>query len=176
MKVFLTGRAGCGKSTVLVKTIKLLKEKGLKVGGIVTPEIRSGKRRIGFAVKDVATGKEGILAKTGFDTKKPRIGRYVVEVTGFEMIALAALDFALKECDAIVIDEIGKMEFFSQKFKEKLREVLESTKPIIAVVHRNFVDDFKRYGKVIEVTIENRDKLPDRIVEKISKNSPSFPY
>ncbi|MCD6089343.1 adenylate kinase, partial [Candidatus Bathyarchaeota archaeon] len=30
---FLTGRPGIGKTTVLLRIVKILKEKGLKVGG-----------------------------------------------------------------------------------------------------------------------------------------------
>ena len=39
---FLTGRPGIGKTTVLLKTVKILEEKGLKVGGIISREVRRG--------------------------------------------------------------------------------------------------------------------------------------
>jgi len=38
MKVFLTGRLGSGKSTVLMRVIDRLKAEGRRVGGITTPE------------------------------------------------------------------------------------------------------------------------------------------
>ena len=45
-----------------------------------------------------------------------------------------------------------------------MKEILESEKMVIAVLHRNFVERFKKYGKVIEVTLENRENLPKEII------------
>jgi nucleoside-triphosphatase len=166
MKVFITGLPGCGKSTVLMKVIELLKEKGLKVGGIITPEIRVEGKRIAFAVRDIYSGKEGILASVE-QKIGPNLGKYRVNLESFEEVALPALDFALKECDIVAIDEIGKMEFFSEKFKEKVYEIIQSNKQLIAVVHRNYVEKFKNLGKMVVVTKENRNELPEIILSWI---------
>lgn len=164
MKLFLTGLPRSGKSTVLMKTIELLKQKRIKVGGFITPEVREKGIRIGFSVKDIYSGEEGILASVN-QKVGPKLGKYIINLEEFEHIALNALDSALKECRVICIDEIGKMEFFSSKFKEKIFKILELDIPLIAVLHRNFVDRFKRYGKIIEVTSRNRDKLPEEIIK-----------
>jgi nucleoside-triphosphatase len=166
MKIFLTGLPGCGKSTVLMKVIELLKERGLKVGGIVTPEVRVKGKRVAFAVRDIYSGKEGILASVEQKTG-PRLGKYRVNLESFEKVALPALDFALKECDIVAIDEIGKMEFFSEKFKRKVYEIICSNKPSIAVVHRNYAKEFRNFGKMILVTKGNRDELPEMILSWI---------
>ena len=50
MKIFLTGRPGSGKSTVLMKVMERLEAKGLKIGGITTPEVRAKGRRVAFRV------------------------------------------------------------------------------------------------------------------------------
>ena len=170
MKLFLTGKPRCGKSTVIAKVIEILKRKGLKVGGFLTPEKRVGNKRIGFSVKDIYSGSEGVLAsveqKTGLV-----VGKYRVNLEGFESIAMPALEFALKNCDLVCIDEIGKMEWFSSRFREKIREVLASDKTVVAVVHREFAGEFKKYGEVVEVTIENREHLPEEIVRKVMSGS-----
>lgn len=166
MKIFITGKPGIGKSTVLLKTIELLRKKGLKVGGIITPEIRKEGKRVGFKVKDVYSGNEGELA-TIKRIKGPRLGKYFINLSEFERVALAALDFALKECDVIAIDEIGKMEFFSQRFKQKVYDIIKSDKPLIAVLHRNYVTEFRKYGELVVVTEENRDRLPEELVKKV---------
>ena len=161
-KIFITGLPGSGKSTVLRKVIDYLKNRGLKIGGIITPEIRKGEKRLGFKIIDIHSGKEGILAHV--DQKiGPRISKYRVNLEDFEKVALPALDFAIKEADVICIDEISKMEFYSEKFKSKLYEILESDKLIIATLHRSFVNRFREYGQVIEVTKKNRNQLPKRI-------------
>ena len=165
MKFFLTGRPGCGKSTVLMRIIDILKKKGLKVGGFITPEIRKDGKRLGFKVVNIHSGEEGILASV--DQKEgPRVGKYHVNLEDFERVALKALDFALNNCDVICVDELGKMELFSEKFKKKIEKILRSPKPAIIVLHRNLIENYGKYGKVIWITVENRDKL----VEEITKS------
>jgi nucleoside-triphosphatase len=166
--IFLTGLPRIGKSTVLMKIIELLKQKGIKVGGIITPEKRERGKRIGFIVKDIISGEEGVLARICTSiSDKPKFGKYIIDIDDFEKVALKALDFSLKNCDVIAIDEIGRMEFFSLKFKEKIYEILNSNKIIIAVLHRDFINQFKKYGEIIEVNLENRNKLPEEIFKKI---------
>jgi len=167
MKVFITGRPHSGKSIVLEKTIELLKQKGLKVGGFITPEIVEQNNRVGFSVKDVYSGEMGVLASVDFKIG-PKVGKYGIAIEEFERVVLKALDFAVDKCDVIAVDEIGKMEFFSEKFKQKLTEILLIDKPFIAVLHRNYVKEFKQYGEVIEITAKNRNQLPEKIVKLIS--------
>jgi len=167
MKIFLTGLPRSGKSTVLINTIELLKKKGLKIGGFVTPEIIENKTRTGFYVKDVYSGAMGVFASVDFKIE-PKLGRYGIDIDAFDKIALKAIDFALENCDVICVDEIGKMEFFSENFKKKLDVLMLIDKSLIAVLHRNFVGQFKQFGEVIEVTNSNRDKLPEELAKSIS--------
>ena len=164
MKIFLTGKPGSGKSTVLMKVIESLKRRGLKIGGIITPEIRVKGKRIGFKVIDVYSNEEGVLASIG-QKSGPRVGKYRIDLKDFERVALKALDFALNDCDVICVDELGKMELFSEKFERKIEEILRSSKPAIIVLHRNLIERYEKYGKVIWVTVENRDKLPEEILK-----------
>ncbi|MEM1574361.1 MAG: NTPase [Nitrososphaerota archaeon] len=166
--IFITGPPRIGKSTILMKIIELLKQKGIKVGGIITPEKREFGKRIGFLVKDIISGEEGTLAKICTSiSNKPKFGKYIIDIEDFERVALKALDFSLKNCDVIAIDEIGRMEFYSLKFKEKIYEILNSNKIVIAVLHRDFINQFKKYGEVIEVNLKNRDKLPEEIFKNL---------
>jgi len=168
VRIFLTGLPGCGKSTILLNVIEILKQKGVKIGGIITPEKREKGERIAFLVKDVYSGKENFLAKLQAGEKnKLKVGKYVVFKEEFEEIALPALDFALKNCDIIVIDEIGRMESFSEKFMEVVKEILESDKPILAVVHRKFVKNFQTFGEIVWVTKDKVNELTNKIVDKI---------
>ena len=164
MKIFLTGNPRCGKSTILMKIIDILKGKGLKVRGFITPEIRVREDRIGFKVVDIHSNDEGILASINQKTG-PRVGRYRVNLDGFERVALKALNFAVKDCDIVCIDELGTMELLSQKFKEKIKKILELEKPVIVTLHRNLVNKYKNYGKIIYITPENREKMPERIID-----------
>ncbi|NHV06490.1 MAG: NTPase [Thaumarchaeota archaeon] len=166
MKIFLTGFPRSGKSTVLMKTVELLKTKGLKVGGVVTPEIVESGRRVGFYVKDIYSGETEVFASISFKFG-PRLGKYGVNISAFNEVAIKAIDFAVDNCNIICVDEIGKMEFFSEKFKNKINSLMLLSKPLVAVLHRDFVNQFKRYGEVIEVTPTNREKLPEELVNRI---------
>jgi len=163
MKIFLTGKPICGKSTVLMKIIDILKKNGLKVGGFISSEIRFKGNRIGFKVVDIHSGEDGILASIN-QKIGPQVGKYRVNLEDFERVALKALDFAIRECDIVCIDEMGTMELFSKKFKEKIEKVLELEKPVIVALHRNLTNEYKKYGKIIYVTLENREKLPEVVI------------
>jgi len=51
--LLVTGAPGIGKTTVVTKTIEMLKAEGLSVGGIISREIRDGKSRVGFEIVDL---------------------------------------------------------------------------------------------------------------------------
>jgi nucleoside-triphosphatase len=158
-KIFLTGQPGSGKSTVFMSCIELLRERGYSVGGISTPEIRRRGRRVGFNVVDIATDRKEVMA--GVDIKSVyRVGRYGVNLLGFESVALQAIDYAEDNCDVVCIDEIGRMELFSKSFKRKVERLIKGPKPLVAVLHRNYVSQYGVTGELYHVSHENRDALP----------------
>jgi nucleoside-triphosphatase len=167
MKIFLTGSPGAGKSTVMLKVIERLRAEGLKIGGITTPEVRGAHGdRTAFKVVDLASGEEGTLASVD-QPSGPRVGKYRVNIQDFERVALLALNYALEECDVVCVDELGTMEFFLAKFKQKVKEVLESGKPVVAVVHRNYARFYEKTGTIFRVTLENREKITRLVVTEI---------
>jgi len=172
---FLTGRPGIGKTTVLLRIVKILKEKGLKVGGIISREIRRGNSRVGFKLIDLESGREGWLAHVK-QPNGPRVGKYRVCMKDLESIGVKAILKAVKEADIIVIDEVGPMEMFSECFKKAVAEALNSEKIVLGTVHYRIKDSFiakikaKRDIEVIEVTIKNREILPENIVRKVSED------
>ncbi|MDI6798542.1 MAG: NTPase [Candidatus Aenigmarchaeota archaeon] len=165
--IFISGPPRSGKSTVLIKTIELLKQRGLKVGGVITPEMRKEGKRIGFSVKDVYSGEEGILACTGVHGK-PRLGKYSVNLKDFERVALKALDFAIKECDIICVDELAPMEMFSQDFRKIIAKLFKTNKPILVAVHRSLIKNYEKQGKVIWVTRNKVNEIVDDIITKLN--------
>jgi nucleoside-triphosphatase len=59
------------------------------------------------------------------------------------------------------------MEFYSVKFKDLLIENLDKDINIIAALHRDFVADFKKYGKVFYLTRGNFEKTKEEILKVI---------
>ncbi len=124
MKVLITGNPGCGKTT-FIKEI-FLEFKNLNPLGFYTEEIREKGKRVGFALYDKDFNFSGILAHINFNTPYG-VSKYFVNLEYFEKF-LRGLNF--KEQNLIIIDEIGKMEIFSNYFKNLIIEILNSKKKI----------------------------------------------
>ena len=167
MKIFLTGRPGIGKTTIIKKWISEILE---QAGGFYTEEIREKGKRIGFKIKTI-DGKEGILAEIG--RGKYNIGKYKVNLETFEEIGVKTLEEELKDerIKYIIIDEIGKMELFSEKFKLVVKEILKSNKNVIGVItmaNNEFIEELKKYDiKIIEINEKNRNILLNKKLKEI---------
>ncbi len=116
-------------------------------------------------------GEEGTLALVG-GGKGPRVGRYVVRIEEFESVALPRIDPEKSPAELYVIDEIGKMELMSKKFRESIISLLAQQSNLLATVAvrgKGFLDQVKGRNDVelVEVTKENRDLLPETMTVKI---------
>jgi len=116
-KFLLTGLPGCGKTTVIMRLADMLKAR--KIAGFYTQEIRDAGQRTGFLLQTFGGGKS-VLSSINFKNG-PKVGRYRVDVEGFEQAVLPELAINNKDVDLYLIDEIGKMECFSSKFIEMIR-------------------------------------------------------
>lgn len=170
-KILIIGRPGVGKTTVVQK---LLAQAGPVAGGFFTEEILLRGRRLGFGVRDIHTGAEGVLSHV--DTPAgPRVGKYRVDVGSFERIGVNALHEALGRTGVVVIDEVGKMELFSKAFQDAVSEVMDSDHPMLATipVHRHpFLEALRQRSDVtlIELTTSNRDELPQRLAAMLGSS------
>ena len=166
---FITGRPGVGKTSVLLRTVDELRKMGYNVAGMVSREVREHGSRIGFEILDLSTESKGWLAHVNQPTG-PRIGKYRVNMEDFESIGINAILKALRDADVVVIDEIGPMELFSNKFREAVIKVVESEKFVIATIHyrlrNHFMNSLKRRkdAEIFEVTLENRSNLHKTII------------
>ncbi|KAJ7342257.1 hypothetical protein JRQ81_009966 [Phrynocephalus forsythii] len=132
--VFLTGPPGIGKTTLIQKTSEVLKSLGVPIDGFYTEEVRESGRRVGFDVVTLG-GRRGILSRVSSGPSAGRheyhVGSYVVDLASFEQLALPLLRNAGLGSSAIkkvcVIDEIGKMELFSQSFIQAVHQILSGS-------------------------------------------------
>lgn len=167
MNILITGRPGIGKTT-LIKQI--FQKVGKRAGGFYTEEIRKEDQRIGFRIKTL-DGKTGILS--GIDIDSPyRVGRYRVNLPDLEKVALVAIEDALESSEIIIIDEIGPMELFSQRFKDLVLKSLDSSNHVIATIKskgKRFIDKVKSRSDVMifNLNSSNREDILRRILEAI---------
>jgi len=168
-KILLTGQPGCGKTTAIMKIIASLECQD--VAGFYTQEIRENNTRKGFDWNRL-DGSGGILAHVDIKSRF-KVGRYGVDVAGFEKSVVPILDVEQGNTELFVIDEIGKMECFSQKFVASVRRLFASEKSVLATVAKKgsgLISEVKNYPHVqlFNLTRENRDKTVAEILHLLS--------
>ncbi len=125
----LTGRPGTGKTSLIKQAVT---ELGGRAGGFYTEEIRSQGIRLGFRLVTI-DGQEAILAHTNFDSRY-RVSKYGVDIESLDRVGVSALRRAARQCDLVVVDEIGKMELFSTNFREAVLEIIGSGKRVLGTI------------------------------------------
>ena len=169
--LFLTGNPGVGKTTVLLRVVEALKARDCSVGGMLSREVRMGGTRVGFEILDLGSSRRGWLAHVSHKSG-PQVGRYRVNLEDLDGIGVEAIMRAVESSDVIVIDEVGPMELFSERFREAVRRAVQCGKLVVGVVHSKvrdrLIDEMKKRedAEVYVVTHENRNKLYQTIIEE----------
>jgi len=145
---------------------KLIKDVHVRrIAGLSTPEIRRNGIRTGFKMIDLASGEEEILASTS--GSGPAVGKYHVNVAGVDEI-VQRIEASLDSADFVFIDEIGKMELFSKNFSRFIEQVFSLDKPVVAVVHRNFVSRYRSKGSVFVLTRNSFEQVRNSILAELT--------
>jgi len=165
----ITGDPGIGKSTVIMRVAEELKKRCLKVGGIISKEVRSNNTRTGFEFIDLTTNERRTLTSTVGNG--PRVRRYVVNLDGC-ILASKRLISALENSDVIICDEPGPMEFKLKEFIACTKDLLETDKTVMIVVHKRLqhpiIDQFKKRASfIMNVDLQNRDKAHHLLLDRL---------
>jgi nucleoside-triphosphatase len=93
-----------------------------------------------------------------------------VDIEALERVGVAALRQALAQGRVVIVDEIGKMELFSETFREAVLTAVDGPQPVVATVMSGpdpWVDALKARSnvEVWSVTRENRDDVAERVLE-----------
>ena len=79
------------------------------------------------------------------------------------------MDLLNSDIELIVIDEIGKMELFSDRFRSLVRSALNSDKQVLTSISlkgNEFIREIKQRLDIhlLEATHDNRNRLPEVII------------
>jgi nucleoside-triphosphatase len=162
--ILITGLPGSGKTTLITKLADELREYGPV--GFTTGEIRLRGARTGFRLTSLDHKRTGILAHVEIAGPN-RVGKYGVDLGGFEAF-LESLPLLDPSPRLVIIDEIGKMECLSAKFRGLITSLLAADVAVIATIASkggSFFDEVKGHPETIlyELTENNRDALLQEI-------------
>jgi len=147
----LTGQPGTGKTRIIKQAIAGVKG---KAGGFYTEEIRSRGVRQGFRLVTL-DGQTAILAHINIHSPY-RVSKYGVDIESLDRVGVPALEQAAQECDLVVVDEIGKMELFSPRFRETVQGIINSGKRLLGTIMLSpnpYADAIKHQPQVNVITV-----------------------
>jgi nucleoside-triphosphatase len=168
--ILIGGIPHSGKSTQIQGLVVAIENKV----GFLTKEIKHRDERVGFKL-ELFNGRQMPFAHVIY-SGVPKVSKYGVKVENLDLV----LDEIPKsETDTLLyVDEIGEMQLFSEKFKERVMYFLKSQNTFVAtyssVFKSDFIDSLKHRADVIlvEVTEENREETAiflKAILRKIEK-------
>jgi len=165
----VTGPPGCGKTTLVRR---LVEELGVPAGGFYTQELRARGRREGFGLTTL-DGETATLASVHI-AGGPRVSRYGVNLAAMDEVATPAIERAMAQAQLIVIDEIGKMELLSNRFRQAVLAALGCGKPVLATIMlagQPWADALKRRPEVslLVLTEANRAQIAAEILPELRR-------
>jgi len=170
LNLVLTGKPGVGKTTVVIRVVEQLRNR-LHLAGFTTAEVRDAAgHRLGFRITTL-DGREGEFARVGL-ASRVRVGRYGVNLEEFERLALPAL--ARRDVDLIVMDEIGKMECASGRFRRAVEDALDAPVNVLATLGVGRLPFFQAIRErpdveLFSLTERNREALPAPIAARLAR-------
>lgn len=173
--ILITGRPGVGKTTLLKRLVERCEQ--LAVTGFYTEEIQENGLRVGFRGVTLS-GQRAVFAHRDFQVPSyHRVGKYGVKPEVLEGMVLPHLDPYRKAADLVVIDEIAKMELFSDALRESFVWLLDSPVAVLATIALRGTGLIKRIRKredvaLFTLTEKNRSVLSEQIYRKLREALP----
>lgn len=167
--ILITGLPNVGKTTLIDKIMDKLQ---VKADGFITFEKRKNGKRTGFYIQDFS-GNRMTMADVNFDSPF-QVAKYGVDFEAFEKIGIPAMKSAREDTDIVIIDEIGTMETFSEKFCQELVTTFDSPKPLLATIKKRnspFINNLKNRDDttIFSINKGNRNQIIEPILQKIRK-------
>ncbi len=109
IQIAIKGMRGSGKTTFLLNLVNVLREKGIRVKGIVSPAAFEDGRKTAIELVDLATDARHVLARLVKKTRSTlQFGDWAFfeETINWGNACLSKIRFT----DVLVVDEIGPLE------------------------------------------------------------------
>lgn len=169
--VFVTGKKGIGKSTLLKK---ILEDIASSLGGFMQEKILNEKISFFNVISLYDLNDNYIIGS--YDIKKNCV--YPL-IENFNIISKNVLNKSLYHRELIILDELGFLEEGSELFKETIYKILDSNKPVLGVLkecNTDFINKIQNRKDVCVIKIDelNRDSIKPEIIKLLKANGVKF--
>lgn len=148
--LILHGGIGAGKTQTAAKLSSDLKERGIKVGGVLSPRITKGDETIGYAIRDLSTDERRPFAR--LTPPGIAIGRFYLSPASLSF-ARAAIEQAATTAQVVFVDEVGRLELGGEGHAQAIRVLLRSQALSILLVRSAFVERVVKAFGIAHYTI-----------------------
>lgn len=173
--IIIMGLPQTGKSTLLKS---VLDSYDGMITGLITTEMRENDKRVGFTMgnyhkRDQINPFAKVIAHVDFDSNI-KVSKYRVNISEINKQALSQWRVSFTPKYLLYLDEVGEMQMYSQVFTELAQKYLDTPNICIMTVSEkytcNFIENIKKRDDIelIELTLENRDRMKTYILEKIA--------
>ncbi len=173
----ITGAPETGKSTAINRIVHMLGYRNCS--GFLTSEIRENGQRVGFMTRTLS-GEEIVLAHKNLQSEY-MVEDFGVDVDAFETLMEDEIGSFMTDTGKqfLIIDEIGPMQLFSQRFRRVLEELMNSDRTVIATIcqwNTDWLDSFRADSRNIlfDLTVLNRPEMPVEIVSMINSDDEEY--
>ncbi|MBI2428395.1 MAG: hypothetical protein HYV29_06295 [Ignavibacteriales bacterium] len=137
----LTGAKDGGKTKMAEQLQSQLKINNFTVGGIIQRKVLKNNERYGYDLYDVRSQKSTPLCRTDAPDAGIVAGPFKFFPEGIRFGKEALAIAKIKNCNVIIIDEIGPLEMKGEGWAVALSEILANYSGILIVVIREFLVD-----------------------------------
>ena len=141
----LSAAKGKGKTSFLLKYIRRMTMDKRLVGGIASPALFEGEKRVGYDLLDVSRGTRRLLAQVDESGNgNPHTGQYRFEPEAIEAGNTAIFTAVRDGFDVVTIDEVGPLEFQGEGWAPALEFALQECRPeqeLVVVVRPSLVNE-----------------------------------
>ncbi|MEJ2580880.1 MAG: nucleoside-triphosphatase [Acidobacteriota bacterium] len=165
--VVVTGPPGRGKTEAVAAAASRLQREGVPVFGFIQPGIFEDGEKVGFRLRDVATGDEAVLAILGERREGDFGTRFRFTDEGFRLGSRALS--RVVPGSVVIIDELGPVELRGQGHMPAVRRALASPdlRGAIIVVRRTLVPSLLEELDASDAVVIDVELVGDDVVESI---------
>lgn len=182
VRVIVTGEVGCGKTQTCAAASVRLRDIGWEVAGVLSPGVWAGDRKVAIDARDLRSGEARRLAE------RARAGHHVrcpaTPGWWFHAETIAWCNSQLSaaiDCDLLVVDELGPLEFESGEGLVQGMQALDDGRfrlGLVVVRPRLLHAAGQRWPGAQVLTLRGLKDVPaavDRLVELASTLKPFRP-